>query len=312
MNEVLTRALGVAVVCLLGGIFTPTGPRKPDFQGNWTNGTQTPLERIIASPTLTSEEVVVYEAAARRPWTGEMSYDPGLEVLRIGGEARSSIIVDPPDGRIPPLTDAGKRRVAELTARERKFGEFDHPEVRPLAERCLISFGPNAGPPMLPNYFYNNNYTIVQTADHVMFLAEMNHDARIVPIGRGSRLPPHIQPWFGDSHGRWEGATLVVETTNIRPAQVEQLSRRWPYRGASERLKVTERFTLSDRDTILYRFTLEDPEIFTTPFSGELVFKRSVEQVFEYACHEGDYSLASILSAARERERAAAARTKGP
>jgi hypothetical protein len=302
----LTRSLGAATVLLLGGIFTPTGPRQPDFQGNWTNGTQTRLERVIESPRLTEEEVVLYDEAARRPWRGEMFYDPGVEVLRIDGEPRSSIIIDPPNGKIPPLTEAGSRRVAQLAARRQAFGEFDHPEVRPLAERCLVSFASNAGPPMLPNYFYNNNYTIVQTVDHILILTEMNHDARLIRMGATTHLPPHIQPWFGDSIGRWEGATLVVETTNIHPAQVAQPEILWAYRGASEKLKVTERFMLADRNTIRYQFTLEDPDVFTAPFTGELVFRRTSDQVFEYACHEGNYSVRSILETARAKEREAA------
>jgi hypothetical protein len=306
MGNSLARLIGTITLLLCGGIFTPAGPRKPDFQGNWTNGTQTRLERIVESPSLTDEEVTSYEEVARRPFDHEMFYDPGLDVLRVNGEPRSSIIIDPPNGKIPPLTEAGKRLVAALAARYQAFGEFDHPEVRPLAERCLVSFASNAGPPMLPNYFHNNYYTIVQTADHVMILSEMNHDARIVRIGASSHLPPQLQPWFGDSIGRWEGATLVVETTNIHPEQVAQTGHLWAYRGASEKLKVTERFTLARPDTILYRFTLEDPEIFTAPFSGELVFRRTSDLVFEYACHEGNYSAATILSSARARERLAA------
>ena len=143
--------------------------------------------------------------------------DPGLNVIRIDGVARSSIIIDPPNGRVPALTDAGKQRLAAIAARAKKFGEFDHPEMRPLADRCLLSFGSNAGPPMLPNYFYNNNYTIVQTKDHVMILTEMNHDARIIRLDAKEHVPAHLRPWFGDSIGRWEGDTLVVETTNIHP-----------------------------------------------------------------------------------------------
>lgn len=307
MTHSSTCVIGAAAVLCLGGIFTPTGPRKPDLQGNWSNGTQTRLERMIESPTLTEEEVVLYDKAARQPWKGEMFYDPGLDVLRINGEPRSSIIIDPPNGKIPPLTEAGKKRVAELAARKKAFGEFDHPEVRPLAERCLVSFASNAGPPMLPNYFYNNNYTIVQTADHILLLTEMNHDARIVRMGAKTHLPPHIRPWFGDSIGRWEGATLVVETTNIHPLQVAQPEILWAYRGASEKLKVTEWFTLADRDTIVYRFRLDDPDIFTAPFTGELLFKRTADQVFEYACHEGNYSVTSILENARAAERREAA-----
>ena len=312
MGLLFTRSLGAATVLLLSGVFTPTGPRKPDFQGNWTNGTQTRLERLIDSPTLTSEEARLYEAAARRPWNGEMFYDPGVDVLRINGEPRSSIIIDPPNGKLPPLTEAGKKRVAALAAKKKAFGEFDHPELRPLAERCIVSFASNAGPPMLPNFFYNNNYTIAQTAEQILILTEMNHDVRTIRMGATTHLPPHIQPWFGDSIGRWEGATLVIETTNIHPAQLAQSEILWAYRGASEKLKVTERLKLADADTINYRFTLEDPDIFTASFTGELVFKRTPDQVFEYACHEGNYSVRSILENARAMERQAAAPHKAP
>jgi hypothetical protein len=229
--------------------------------------------------------------------------DPGLNVIRIDGVPRSSIIIDPANGRVPALTDAGKKRLAEIGARARKFGEFDHPEMRPLSDRCLISFGSNAGPPMLPNYFYNNNYTIVQTKDHVMILSEMVHDARIIRIGDTKHPPANVRPWLGDSIGRWEGDTLVVETTNIYPMQLEQTSILWAYRGATENLKVTERFTRTGPDTILYRFTMDDPATFTAPFTGELPFNRIDEQVFEYACHEGNYAMSNILSGERSKEK---------
>jgi hypothetical protein len=330
---------------------TPDG--KPDLQGNWSNETQTPLERMGAkSGTLTDAEAKAIEERARlveefrdKPSDpnrgtpvkggdnkaltapGEPSFieriaeaaggavggyngfwlDPGNNVIRIDGVARSSIIIDPPNGRLPPLTDAGKQRLSERAALAKKFGEFDHPEARPLADRCLLSFGANAGPPMLPNYFYNNNYTIVQTKDHLMILTEMVNDARIIRLGVKEHLPRHVQPWFGDSIGRWEGDTLVVETTNINPLQLAQTSILWPYRGASENLKVTERFTRTGPDTILYRFTMEDPSTFTAPFTGELPFNRIDEQLFEYACHEGNYAMSNILSGERMKEKQATA-----
>jgi len=215
---------------------------------------------------------------------------------------RSSIIIDPPTGRVPALTDAGKKRLAEINARNKRFGEFDHPEMRPLADRCVISFGSNAGPPMLPNYFYNNNYTIVQTKDHVMILTEMNHDARIIRIG-GTHAASGVQPWFGDSVGRWEGDTLVVETKHIHPMQLAQTSILWAYRGASQNLKVTERFTRTGPDTILYRFTMDDPETFTAPFTGELPFTKMDEMIYEYACHEGNYAMTNILQGERVKEK---------
>ena len=327
-----------------------TADGKPDLQGNWTNETQTPLERMTKDSTLTSEQAAALEERARvveefrakpsdpnRPLPskggdskaltapGQPSFveliaesaggkvggyngfwlDPGNNVIRIDGVARSSIIVDPPTGRIPALTPAGKQRLNEYAAAAKKFGEFDHPEMRPLSDRCLISFGSNAGPPMLPNYFYNNNYSIVQTKDHIMILTEMVNDARIIRLNAKDHLPKHVRPWFGDSIGRWEGDTLVVETTNIHPLQLAQTSILWAYRGASEELKVTERFTRTGPDTILYRFTMEDPATFTAPFSGELPFNRIDEQLFEYACHEGNYAMSNILSGERAKEKAA-------
>jgi hypothetical protein len=326
---------------------TPDG--TPNLQGNWTNETQTPLERMGAQGgTLTDQQAAAIEdrakvveefrdrpsdpdrpappkggEAGRLAAPGQQSFieiiseaaggavggyngfwlDPGLNVIRIDGVARSSIIIDPPNGRLPARTDAGKKRLAEINARAKTFGEFDHPEMRPLADRCLVSFGSNAGPPMLPNYFYNNNYTIVQTKDHVMILSEMNHDARIIRIGATAHGPASVRPWFGDSIGRWEGDTLVVETTNIHPLQLNQTSILWAYRGASENLKVTERFTRTGPETILYRFTMEDPATFTAPFTGELPFTRLDEMVYEYACHEGNYAMTNILSGERAKER---------
>jgi hypothetical protein len=328
---------------------TPDG--KPDLQGNWSNETQTPLERMgTKAATLTPAEAAAIEERARlveefrdqpsdpnrstpvkggdeKALTapGEPSFieriaeaaggkvggyngfwlDPGNNVIRIDGVARSSIIIDPPDGRMPPLTAAAKQRLSERAALAKKFGEFDHPEVRPLADRCLLSFGSNAGPPMLPNYFYNNNYTFVQTKDHVMILSEMVNDVRIIRLDATEHMPRHVRPWFGDSIGRWEGDTLVVETTNINPLQLAQTSVLWPYRGASQDLKVTERFTRTGPDTILYRFTMEDPSTFTAPVTGELPFNRIDEQLFEYACHEGNYALSNILSGERAKEKEA-------
>jgi hypothetical protein len=333
-----------------------TSDGKPDLQGNWSNETQTPLERMGKQGlTLTDAEAAAIEQRAKlveefrdqasdpnRPVPvkggdaraltapGEPSFieriaesaggrvggyngfwlDPGNSVIRIDGVARSSIIVDPPDGRLPPLTPEGKQRLSERAALAKKFGEFDHPEVRPLSDRCLLSFGSNAGPPMLPNYFYNNNYTIVQTKDHVMILTEMVNDVRIIRLGAKEHLPPHVRPWLGDSIGRWEGDTLVVETTNIHPLQLSQTSILWAYRGASEKLKVTERFTRTGPDTLLYRFTMDDPSTFTAPFTGELPFNRIDEMIYEYACHEGNYAMSNILSGERDKERREAEQKK--
>jgi hypothetical protein len=324
---------------------TPDG--RPDLQGNWSNETQTSLERMgNQGLTLTDERAAALEKRAQdveefrdRPSDpnappptkggddelsppGEKTFveqiaaaaggavggyngfwlDPGNKVIRIDGVPRSSIIIDPPNGRVPALTAEGKQRIAERMALTRKFGQYDHPELASLSDRCIISFGANAGPPMLPNYFYNNNYTIVQTKDHVMIMTEMIHDARIIRLGAPAHVPSQVRPWFGDSIGHWEGDTLVVETTNIHPTQLSQTSPLWPYRGGSDKLKVTERFTRTGPDVIVYKFTIEDPSTFTAPFSGELPFNRINELIHEYACHEGNYALPGMLGGARLEE----------
>ena len=188
---------------------------------------------------------------------------------------------------------------ANAAARKSQGGEFDHPELRPNAERCITSFGNNAGPPMLPNYFYNNSYTIVQGKHTIAILTEMVHDARIVRMN-GTHPPAGLRKWFGDSIGRWEGDTLVIETTNFGSTH--------GFRGSWENLKVTERLTRRDARTINYRFTVEDPTMFAAPFTGELVFNAMApgEMVYEYACHEANYGLEGVMSGARAQEREAA------
>jgi hypothetical protein len=333
---------------------TPDG--VPDLQGNWSNETQTPFERMgNQGPTLTDAQAAALEKRAQdveefrdRPTDpsekatkgngtyelaavpGEPTFveriaqaaggnvggyngfwlDPGNKVIRIDGVPRSSIIVDPADGHIPALTDAGKQRLAQRMGLAKKFGEFDGPEMRSLSDRCLTSFGSNAGPPMLPNYFYNNNYTIVQTKDHVMIMTEMVHDARIIRLGATQHVPSQVRPWFGDSIGHWEGDTLVVETTNINPIQLSQNSPLGPYRGASDQLKVTERFTRTGPDVLNYKFTVEDPSTYSAPYSGELPFNRINEPIYEYACAEGNYALPGMLAGARQEEREQAEKKK--
>lgn len=328
------------------GAIPRTSDGRPSLQGNWTNATITPLERIGADrPLVLSEEAAKDEETktqnaidaretasdpnrgappvggeARKSPNAEPTYlervwqagagvvggynsfwvDPGDRVLRVDGQPRSSILIDPANGRIPALTPEGRERLAATAAARKSAGaEFDHPELRPLAERCITSFGNNLGPPMLPNYFYNNSYTIVQTKDNVMILTEMVHDVRVVRMG-GTHPPASFRLWFGDSIGRWEGDTLVIETTNFH--------RNHGFRGSWENLKVIERLTRKDANTLKYRFTVEDPTTFTAPFTGELEFRAMApdEQVYEYACHEANYGLEGVMSGARAQEREAA------
>ncbi len=227
--------------------------------------------------------------------------NPGDRPVTIDGRSRTSLIVDPASGRVPPMTAEARQRMAALLATRARpdageadaaspASQFDAADTRPLAERCILGFNSTSGPPTLPNYFYNNLKFIVQTSDWVMIYNEMVHDTRIIPIG-GTHLPPHVKQWMGSSVGRWEGDTLVVETTNFTD--------KTRFRGSGEDLKVTERFTLADDLTILYRFTIEDPSTWERSWTGEYLWNPSVEPIFEYACHEGNYALETVLRGAR-------------
>jgi hypothetical protein len=225
----------------------------------------------------------------------------GERVVTINGEKRSSLIIDPPDGRVPPMKpEARERNAAFLKQRVSPdaaesgaggpAGSFDGPELRPLAERCILGFGSTSGPPTLPNYFYNNLKQIVQTKDAIMILNEMIHDVRVIRLN-GTHPPASVRRWMGDSIGRWEGETLVVETTNFTD--------KTQFRGSGANLKVIERFTKVDANTLLYRFTVEDPSTWDRSWTGEYPWVGTSEQMYEYACHEGNHSLANILRGAR-------------
>jgi hypothetical protein len=234
-------------------------------------------------------------AAAGSSGTGAYNMlfiDRGSEFARVNGVKRTSLIVDPPDGKIPALTAEAKQRTAAL----QYGGRYDSVKDRPLAERCLLGFGSTSGPPMLP-VLYNNNYQIVQTPDHVMILIEMVHDARIIRMN-GKHAPPGVRQWLGDSIGHWEGETLVVDTTNF--------TNQTRFRGSSENLHVVERFTRTDAGTILYRVTIDDPTTFTKPWTLEYPFLATKGPIYEYACHEGNYSLTDILGGARKADAEAA------
>ena len=292
----------------------------PDLQGVWTNATATPMERAPelatrraftdAEATAISKAAIAaveadaqpsdpdkkIEATAALPPVGNYNLfwtDRGMSVAVIDGEYRTSMIIEPANGRVPPLTAAAHQRIAAT----RIGRSSDGPEGRALGERCLLSFGYASGPPMLP-VMYNSYYQIVQSPGYVMILVEMVHDARIIRIG-DKHLPDGVRKWMGDSVGRWEGDTLVVETRNFRPEQ--------NFRGSSEEAVVTERFTRVADDKIVYRFTIDDPATFTARITGELPFVPADANIYEYACHEGNYALPGILSGAREEEKAAVA-----
>ena len=303
---------------------TPDG--HPDFQGNWTNSTLTPFERQEGrGPVYTWEEVEEIErpsgdcpanpgtvACGREDNQGDESlsnerrlsgaeynevyWERGTRIAVINGEPRTSLVTHPANGRIPARTPEAERLIQEREDFRSQFGQYDHVELRPFAERCIL-FGSPSGPPMLPVGAYNSNYIIVQTADHVMIMSEMVHDARIIRIGEPNPMPKSVRPYFGNSWGRWEGDALVVETTNISLQQ--------PIRGVplSEDARVIERFTRVDEETILYEFTVDDPRRFTQPWGGEIPINKLHAQLYEYACHEGNYSLAGVLGGARYQER---------
>ena len=298
---------------------TPDG--KPDLSGTYSFSTVTPLQRpdaLAGKETLTDEEAAAFEAAentrlnrdlfdpekgqpsagyAPRSQGGVLSYNEfwyerGNKLTR---DRRTSLIVDPPDGRIP-LTDAARRRVAEMR-RHSDSGLGDSYADRPLADRCLQGF--NSGPPMTPGA-YNNNVEIVQAPGVVVIVNEMVHNSRVIPTdGR-----PHtsLRQWSGDSRGRWDGDTLVVETINFR--------RETSLQGSTANTKLVERFTRVDAQTLKYQFTVTDPTSYTRPWTAMMPLTRVREPIFEYACHEGNYSLRNILAGARKQEREKAEPTR--
>ena len=320
-----------------------TADGHPDLQGTYDLATITPVERPNGAPASYNKEQArrIETAAARQRQQGDQAIegnrtappkggdgspgaagnvggyntgwlDPGSILTVVDGQSRSSIVIDPPDGRVPPMTAAARERTraAAVQARptsdaqesndpglEKAPGAYDDPERRPLGERCLLGFGSTSGPPALPDYFYNNLHQIVQTRDNVMILTEMVHDARIVRMN-GEHLPKTIRKWMGDSIGHWEGDTLVVDTTNFTD--------KTRYRGSSESLHIIERFTRVDDKTLLYRFTIDYPSTWTAKWTGEFTWPATDDLMYEYACHEGNYALGDILRGARLREAEAA------
>jgi hypothetical protein len=300
--------VATALVTAQGGARRP----PPDFAGIWNSATATPLERprqFEAKPFFTPEEAAEWEqqvaknneeappqAAAKSTGTG--TYNTFFREFgsRTVKTLRTSIVTDPPDGRIPVLTPAAAEiKRQRLEAQKNPDGAED----MGLQDRCL-AFS-TAGPPMLP-YSYNSNYQIVQTSDAIVVYAEMLHDARIIHMDGRPHLPAVIRRWMGDSIGRWDGGTLVVDTTNFNDGGGFYGSAGGNF-GWDRNLHLVERFSLFDADTLLYQFEVDDPTAFTQPWKGELTMARTRGPIYEYACHEGNYSLPSMLRAFRAAER---------
>ncbi len=317
------RGLGIAIALAFGAGHAAAqapAPRTawghPDLQGTWTNATLTPLQRPVElgdkefyTPAELAEFAQQRRAAtnADRPLPpgdvgsyNDAFFERGSSGVRTG---RTSLVIEPRDGRIPALTPAAQAAVDRRTAHMAAH-PADRPSDRWLTERCIL-FGSTV--PMLPEP-YNNNYRIFQTPDHVVILAEMNHDARVIPLDGREHTSPEIAQWTGDSRGRFEGETLVVETRNFKFNEQSRFGVGYLNGISDENLRVTERFTRSAADTILYQATIEDATVFTSPWSVEIPLHPSDGQIFEVACHEGNLGLANILSGHRAEERAAAGR----
>ncbi|MDB5419244.1 MAG: hypothetical protein JWP50_2663 [Phenylobacterium sp.] len=303
---------------------------QPDLSGNWTNATLTPMTRSPKFGTqlvMPSDAVKAEEAEMARQFAdgnkptdpnaptpkgeeknirpefaaagGDVGgynigwLDPGSQIMRVGGQPRTSLLTTE-NGQFPPRKPGagggGMQRYGGM-------GSFDSYETRSLGERCIMGFGRNAGPPMFPNGFYNNNYQFIQTPDYVAIDVEMVHDLRVVRLNATHRTDG-VRPWMGDSIGHWEGDTLVVETTNI-PEKMN-------FAGSWKKLKVTERFTRVSPTRMHYQFTVEDPAVWEKPWGGEYEFGALKGQLYEYACHEGNYALPGMLGGARRAEKDAA------
>ena len=312
----MTRRLVISSFCLSVLIAVSAGAQTaarrapdghPDLQGTWSFATVTPMERpanLAGKEFFTEQEAAAYEKDVvernnkdKRDGPAETDvgrayndfwWDSGTKVVKT---RRTSLVIDPKDGKIPPMLPAARERQQERQSVNRGH-EFDGPENRPLPERCLILQG--AGPPITPTA-YNNNVQIVQGQGYVALLIEMGHETRVIPTDGRPHLPSNIRLWKGDSRGRWEGDTLVVETTNF--------SNKNSFRGSSENLKLIERFRRMDADTLIYQFTIDDPDTWAKPWTVEVPVTKSQGRLFEYACHEGNYGMEGALAGARAEEK---------
>jgi hypothetical protein len=331
----LTHTLVAATLSLVAT--SATLAQRPDLNGTFTNMSLTGLTRpegvepLVVNADLAQQiadgtpiagiapgdfdESAPAESPNGAPPAGSIDFglrgynsfwtDPGSQLANVMGEFRTSYIIDPPNGQIPrleePLVDLNRKSFGYryLTG----IGDNSGPEALPLAERCLIGFGNTAGPGMMGT-LYNSTYQFVQTDDYVTILVEMAHDARIIPTfeseeeARANRRPSVLQQWFGDSVGWYDGDTLIVETVNINPQQMQQSS--VPISAAG---KITERFTRYSDTEIVYQFTVDDSNLYSQPWTAELSFHVTDGRLYEYACHEGNYAMPGILAGARRAER---------
>jgi hypothetical protein len=311
---------GGAAIAQAAGDIPRTPEGRPDFQGVWTNASLTRLERVpeFKELILTPEQAKEWEVSAASIGAADSAptdpskgapekgqdpegynffwIDPGTKVGQVKGTLRSSWLTEPADGRVP-YTPAGRAAMMKAVS---TWNNYDHPEERIPIERCLIGFASTGGPPML-NALYNNHHQFVQTRDALMVNVEMIHDTRILRIN-GEHNPPDVRQYLGTSVARWEGDTLVAVTRGFRSAEAVRVDFGF-FVYISPEATVTERFTMLGKDEIHYEFMVEDPVSYTKPWKGELTFRRSQDRLYEYACHEGNYSVPNILGGAREMER---------
>src|SRR5215831_9130718 len=307
-----TNALNVAPAAAKPWAVTKTPDGQPDLQGYWTNNTMTPLQR----PTGVTKEFYAkeefFEALKKQaeldgeeatPGTVEdVHYDHsqfGLDRTQglLTPNLRTSMIINPSDGRIPPLTAEGQKRTADLAAEKKKQGaQYDQAQNLSTTTRCLYM----GGVPIIPPA-YNNTYQIVQSPGYVMILIELLHEARVIPLDR-PHAPQTVRSWMGDSRGHWEGNTLVIETTNFN----DKVS----FQGASQDLKLIERLTRTGETTMKYEFTVDDPRTWTQPWKAEMPATKTNGPIFEHACSEGNLSMRNMLAGARAEEKRAAETAK--
>ena len=325
-QKVLKYIFSMLLLCSNLSFTETSNPNKtwygdPNLQGIWTNATLTTLERPKHFKTLEVNEEEA-RSAANKASADTFAYDnqylkgetpkagrdvggyntawmdPGEELFQLFGKYRTSIIAYPKNGKVP--WDREKANKFFQQRRKDRSKRRDHPELRGVGERCVVGFGSSGGPPMM-NVLYNNHYQIVQSPGYIMIMAEMVHDARIIRLD-GKHPTESISNWLGDSIGHWDGNTLVVETTNFNPQHTFRAGLRHFF-AITPGAIVTERFTRISKDQILYRFYVDDPDIYSQVWAGEMPLRSVEDKIYEYACHEGNYSMANILAGAREEEK---------